>query len=190
MEYQLPRLNQRSLFDQTVNFYGLYFILFGSDELFFVYSFQNLHIMFSTLSAHHNIFFPQLSFLSFHFFPLFYRFFKFLSYNLFFRRIFYFIVPALIASLQLFLNMNNYFTKSSQIVLYCELDHLENFELVSILMSKKRVIASKLLKWLFLQKIVLKNHNWPSGSLLPWLGVENGASLMLFEILKFIDCKI
>ena len=146
MEYQLPRLNQRSLFHHTVYFYGLYFILFGSDELIFVYSFQNLHIMFSTLSAHHNIFFPQLSFHSFHFFPLFYRFLKFLSYNLFFRRIFYFIVPALIASLQLFLNMNNYFTKSSQIVLYCELDHLENFELVSILMSKKRVIASKLLK--------------------------------------------
>ncbi len=171
-------------------FYGLYFILFGSDELFFVNSFQNLHITFLTLCAHHNIFFPQLSYHSFHFFPLFYRFFKFLSYNLFFRRFFYFIVPALIASLQFFLKLIHYFTKSSQITLYCELHYLENFELVSILMSKKRVIASKLLKWLFFQKIVLKNHNWPSGSLLPWLEVKNGKSLMLLEILKFIDCKI
>jgi hypothetical protein len=25
---------------------------------------------------------------------------------------------------------------------------------------------------------------------LPWLEVKNGASLMLFEILKFIGCKI
>ncbi len=74
------------------------------------------------------------------------RFFKFGSYNLFFRWIFYFIAPYLNASFTLFRNSVSFFLELIQLKLDLDLVDLTKFVVVSIAIRKLIRIFSKQLK--------------------------------------------
>jgi hypothetical protein len=105
------------------------------------------------------LFFPLKLFDSYHISALFYRFFENLSYNLFFKWIFYFIAPLLFACLALFLNQIKNFMNSTQAVYCWNLTHLDSFELVSIAINKMTVTVSKLLKLLILRQKCTQKPN-------------------------------